>query len=414
MGPSVTSEPGMVEIARLGAQGDGIVEIPSGLRYVPFALPGECWSLTEGGPGMLLRKHPARVEPVCPHFGSCGGCAAQHMPEDLYLAWKRAILVDALRHRGIAAPVGSVYRLPAGSRRRVTFYARREGSDLRLGFHRRAAHDLVDVVSCPVAVPQIVAALPALREMLAPVVAGPTQAAVHVLATTAGLDVHLAFTRAPALARDYPRLTALASRFGFARLSVQRDTLMQARRPMLSFDGATVEPPPGAFVQASVAAETEMIRLVTAAAAGARRVGDLFCGIGTFALPLARGSRVLAADSREDAVAALLAAARRAQGRKPVEARARDLFRTPLSARELDGLDAVVLDPPAAGAKAQAAQIARSRVPVVVYVSCDPGTLARDARILIDAGYRLESASPIDQFVFSHHLETVAVFRRHK
>jgi 23S rRNA (uracil1939-C5)-methyltransferase len=368
----------VVEIARLGAQGDGVIETPAGPRYVPFALPGERWRLAEAEPDALIGRHPARAEPVCPHFGSCGGCVAQHMPEDLYAAWKQAMLVEAFRHRGIAAPLEPLYRLPAGSRRRLTLHARREGGVLRVGFQRRAAHDLVDITRCPVAVPQIVAALPAVREMLEPVVTGRTQAAVHVLATKAGLDVHLAFTRAAAaLTREYPRLATVASRIGLARLSVGGDTLLQARRPTLTFDGVAVEPPPGAFVQAVAQAESEMIRLVTAATASAKSVADLFCGIGTFTLPMARSARVLAVDAREDAVAALAAAARQAQGRKPIEAKVRDLFRTPLGARELDGFDAVVLDPPAAGARAQAGQIARSRVPLVVYVSCDAGTRAR-------------------------------------
>jgi 23S rRNA (uracil1939-C5)-methyltransferase len=408
----VTSEPSEVEIGRLGAHGDGIAETPSGPRHIPFALPGERWRQSEDAPDVLLRGHPARAEPICPHFGTCGGCVAQHMPEEVYVAWKCAMLAEAFRRRGITAPIGPLYRLPAGSRRRITLHARREGGNLRLGFYRRTAHDLVDITGCPVAVPEIVSALPALREMLSPVVLGQVQASVHVLATSAGLDVHLVFTRAAASPRDYSRLAAFASRFGFARLTVGGDTLLQARRPTLTFDGVAVEPPPGAFVQAAAEAESEMIRLVTAATAGAKRVADLFCGIGTFSLPMARLARVLALDSREDAVAALSAAARRTQGRKPIEVRVRDLFRTPLSARELEGFDALVLDPPAAGARAQAAQIALSRAPVVAYVSCDPGTLARDARILVDAGYRLESVSPIDQFVFAHHLEAVAVFRR--
>jgi 23S rRNA (uracil1939-C5)-methyltransferase len=238
------------------------------------------------------------------------------------------------------------------------------------------------------------------------------EAAVHVLATQAGLDVHMTFTKTASLRREYARLAALAARHGLARLTVERDTLLQARPPSLDFDGVSVVPPPAGFVQAVAEAEQEMIRCVVAAAGKARRIADLFCGIGTFALPLARFARVLAIDSREDAVGALGAAARHVQGRKPIEARVRDLFRTPLGFKELEGFDAVVLDPPAQGAKAQVEQIARSRVPCVIYVSCDPGTLARDARILLDAGYCLESITPIDQFLYSAHLEAVAVFRR--
>jgi 23S rRNA (uracil1939-C5)-methyltransferase len=178
--------------------------------------------------------------------------------------------------------------------------------------------------------------------------------------------------------------------------------------------GAGVEPPPGAFVQAVAEAETEMVRLVVTAAAKAKRVADLFCGIGTFTFPLARHARVLAVDDNEDAVAALTTAARHAQGLKPIETKVRDLFRIPLSPRELEGFDAVVLDPARSGAEAQAQQLARARVPVAICVSCNPGTLARDARILLDGGYVLESVTPIDQFLFSAHVEAIAVFRRER
>ncbi len=407
----MSAEPQEVEIARLGAQGDGIVDRPLRPLYVPFALPGERWRVGGGEP-VLLQAHAERAAPVCRHFGACGGCVAQHMPEDIYLAWKRAAVVDALRHRGIDTDVGPLLRVPPASRRRVTLYAMREGSDLRLGFHRRATHSIVDVAECPIAVAAIVAALPALRELLEPVVAARAGAAVHVLATPQGLDVHLEPASGAVPRTHYARLAALAARHGFARLTVGENVVLLMRPPALAFDGIAVEPPPAAFVQAVAEAEAGMIRLVTAAAAGAKRVADLFCGVGTFALPLARRARVLAVDSREDAVAALAAALRRASGLKPIESRARDLFRTPLSPTELAGFDAVVLDPPAQGARAQVGQLARSDVPVVIYVSCDPGTLARDVRVLVDAGYALRSVTPIDQFLYAPHVEAVAVLER--
>jgi 23S rRNA (uracil1939-C5)-methyltransferase len=408
----VSAEPQEAEIARLGAQGDGIVDRRPRPLYVPFALPGERWRVGGGADPVMLCAHPRRMAPVCRHFAACGGCVAQHMPDDIYAAWKRAMVVEAFRHRGIDAEVGPLLRVPPASRRRVTFYAMREGTELRLGFHRRAAHSIVDIAECPIAVAAIASALPALRDLMEPVLVGRAGASVHVLATPQGLDVHVDFARAGAPRRAYARLAALAARHGFARLTVGKEVVALARRPTLAFGDAAVEPPPAAFVQAVAEAEAEMIRLVTAAAAGARRVADLFCGIGTFALPLARRARVLAVDSREAAVAALGAAVRRASGLKPVETRVRDLFRTPLGPRELEGVDAVVLDPPAQGARAQATQLAGSAVPVVIYVSCDPGTLARDARILLDAGFALASVTPIDQFLYAHHVEAVAVLER--
>jgi 23S rRNA (uracil1939-C5)-methyltransferase len=339
---------------------------------------------------------------------------AQHVPNDLYVAWKRAMVVQAFMHRGIEAPVGALVRVGRASRRRVALCARRYRSNFHIGYHRAATHYILNVVECPIAVPAIVAALPVLREMLEPVLAGQSEAAVSVLATPAGLDVLMTFTHVGSLRKEYARLAALAARHGFARLTVERDTLVQSKRPLLTFGGVDVEPPPGAFVQPVAEAEATMVQLVGAAAGNAKRVADLFCGIGTFTFPLARRARVLALDQQEDLVAALTAAARSARGLKPVEAKVRDLFRTPISAKELDGFDAVVLDPSRSGAESQAHQLARSSVPVLICVSCNPGTLARDVAILLGGGYTLESVAPIDQFLYAPHVEAVAVLRRPK
>jgi 23S rRNA (uracil1939-C5)-methyltransferase len=397
---------------RLGAQGDGVAETPAGNIHIPYALPGERWQLADGRSAALLRPHLQRAAPPCPHFGSCGGCVAQHMPDALYDEWKRGIVVQAFRHRGIEAPVGDLIRVPLASRRRIAVYARRYGNDLRLGFHRAGTHDIVSVTQCPIAMPQLVAALPVLREMLEPMLAGRAEAAVHLLATPAGVDARLSLSHVHSAKNHYPRLAAVAAQRGFARLTVDDDMLLSARQPVLTFAGVDVVPPPGAFAQAVEASEAQMVRLVLAATAGSKRIADLFCGLGTFAFPLARGARVLAVDADADAIAALSAAARSAQGLKPIDTKVRDLYRMPLSAKELDGFDAVVFDPARSGAQAQAGQLARSKVPTVVAVSCNPGTLSRDVRLLLDGGYRLESVTPIDQFLFSHHVEAVAVLRR--
>jgi 23S rRNA (uracil1939-C5)-methyltransferase len=336
------------------------------------------------------------------------------MGPDLYARWKRGIVVEAFRHRGIDAPVGALVRVPLASRRRITVYARRYRKNLHLGFYRAATHDIMDIAECPIAEPQLVAALPALREMLEPMLSGRAEAGINMLATPAGVDVAIVFIYLGAVRQHYPRMSALAAQHGFARLTVENDTLLQARQPMVTFGGTEVAVPPAAFVQAVAAAEHEMVREVLEATGKAKCVADLFCGVGTFALPLARTARVTAFDGDQAAVAALAATARRAQGLKPIEAKVRDLSYTPLSVRELEGFDAVVFDPPRAGAGPQAAQLARSKVPVVVAVSCNPATLARDARTLVDGGYRLSGVTPIDQFLFSDHVEAVATFRRGK
>lgn len=400
-----------LEITHLGSKGDGIAPTPSGVRHVPFALPGELWRVA-GDTAELARPHPERAEPRCRHFTACGGCVAQHMPAETYAAWKRDTVVQALRHRGIDAAVAPLVPIGPASRRKVTLHAKRQGGALRLGFHRAATHDLFDVAECAVAVPQIVSALPALREMLEPIVTGRGEATVAVLATAAGLAVDLTFTHVASPARHYPALAALSARRGFARLTVHGDAIVQTARPQLTVGGVAVEPPPGAFVQAVEAAQNRMIDLILAATGDARRVADLFCGLGAFTLPLARRARVLAVDGDAPAVAALSAATRRAQGLKPVEAKVRDLFREPLGVKELEPFDVAVVDPPRQGAKAQAEQLARAKVPTVVMVSCDAGTLARDVRLLLDGGYAIESVTPIDQFLYSAHIEVVAELRR--
>jgi 23S rRNA (uracil1939-C5)-methyltransferase len=401
-----------VEIDRLGAQGDGVVELPEQRLYIPYALPGELWRVADGELYVVLRPHPARADPVCAHFGSCGGCVAQHMPDALYVAWKRGIVVEAFRHRGIDAPVDEVFRVPLASRRRINVYARRYRENLHLGFYRAATHYIMNVTECPIAMPQLVAALPALREMLEPLLSGQAEAAINILATAAGVDVQMDFIYIKLDRKDLARMAAVAVRHGFARLVINWETVARVRPPVLSFGGVDVELPPWPFVQAVEASEAEMVRLVLAATAKAKRVADLFCGLGTFTFPLARRARVLAVDESKESIAALQAAARRAQGLKPIETKVRDLSDMPLSAKELEGFDAVVFDPARSGAEEQARELARSKVRTVVAVSCNPGTLARDVRHLIDGGYALERVTPIDQFLFSHHVEAVAVLRR--
>jgi 23S rRNA (uracil1939-C5)-methyltransferase len=401
-----------VRIVGLGAQGDGIAETPTHQIFIPYALPGERWRYEDGKPPMLLAAHPERVAPLCPHFGSCGGCDAQHMPEALYVAWKREIVVQALGHRGIAAPVADLVRVPLASRRRLTVYARRCRKNLHLGLYRAATNYIVDIAQCPIAEQALVAALPALREMLEPVLYGKAEAAIRLLATSAGVDVDMRFIHLEGQRKHYPRLAALAAKHGIARLAVEEETIMLARPPPLVLGGVDLVPPPGLFVQAVQAAEAEMVHLALAATSKAKRIADLFCGIGTFTFALAHRARVLALDSDAAAIQTLSAAARRAQGLKPIEARVRDLYRMPLSSRELDGFDAALFNPARSGAEAQAGELARSKVGTVVAVSCNPGTLARDLRLLIDGGYTLEQVTPIDQFLFSHHVEAVAVLRR--
>jgi 23S rRNA (uracil1939-C5)-methyltransferase len=332
------------------------------------------------------------------------------MSDALYAEWKRGIVVEALRHRGLDPDVAPLARIPPATRRRAVLTAQRTASGVVLGYHRRRSHELFAVEECPVLTPAIVLQLAALRAVIATLDA--TDVRVTVLATPSGLDVELDAEK-PALASKVARLVQAAAPLArIARVSTNGATVFEHTRPMLDIDGTAVVPPPGAFVQAVGEAERLMAEAVLQATPKAKRIADLFTGIGTFTLRLARRTRVLAIDSDRRAIAALEAAARQGQGLKPIETRVRDLFRDPLSPRELDVFDAVVFDPPYAGAKVQAEALARAKVPVVAAVSCNPATLARDLRILVDGGYRIERIVPIDQFLYSAHVETVAILRR--
>ena len=400
-----------IDIARLGAQGDGIAETPEGPLYVPFALPGERVRVSdEGLPQLLSEPSADRRAPVCRHFGTCGGCVAQHMGHGLYARWKRGIVVEAFRQRGLQPEVAPLVPAPMQSRRRAVLTARRAGSRIAIGYHRRRSHDLLELEECPVLRPEILAHLPGLRAIAA--AAAGAEVRFTVLATPAGLDVAVEAEGAAFGAQAAAQLGRIGAEHRLARIALNGEIVMERALPSVLLGDAAVVPPPGAFVQAVAETEAAMVKLVAAAVGKARRVADLFCGIGTFALPLARNARVVAIDGDRAAIGALSAAARGAQGLKPIETKVRDLFETPLSARELAGFDAVVFDPPRAGAALQAERLARSKVPVVVAVSCNPATLARDARTLIDGGYRLSSVTPVDQFLFSAHVEAVAVFER--
>jgi 23S rRNA (uracil1939-C5)-methyltransferase len=405
-------KPTTVEIARLGAQGDGIAETVDGPIYLPYALPGESWKVGDGAQRERLSDSPQRQPALCRHFGRCGGCIAQHMSATLYRDWKQSLITQAFAHRGIDAPLEPIRIVAPRSRRRAIFGVARKGPQVILGFREERAHAIVDLAECPVLDPTIVSLLDRLREMA--MIALQENAGGRLLVTRFDNGLEVAFEGAGR--KPMPEVRAMLARMAEAarliRLSIDGEVVAMHGQPALTSGGVTIEPPPGVFLQAVPEAEAIMIDRVLAAVSGAKHVADLFCGIGTFAFPLAGQARVLAVDCDRRAIAALTAAANGAQRIKPVEAKVRDLFREPLSRKELEPFEAVVFNPPRAGAKAQAEMVAKSQVPIVVAVSCNPATLARDARTLIDGGYRIAKVSPIDQFLFSPHIETVAAFVR--
>lgn len=411
----------ILTIRRVGAQGDGVAETPAGPVFAPLTLPGETvrGEVRDGRLDALevVTASPDRIAPVSPHYGDCGGCSLQHWAAAPYLEWKRDQVRLALAREGVEADIARTVATPPGSRRRLALHARR-GPDGRaiLGFKARRSWRLVEVTECPIADPRLVAAFPALARVAEPFLEHPRSApTLHVTATLTGLDVEVTGVerRTGGLSRD-ARLRAVeaAAAADLARLSLAGDTLVMARQPKVAFGPATIPLPAGGFLQASPPAEAAMVERAVAAVRGAKKVADLFCGAGTFTFPLATVAPVLAADGAAPAIAALKAGMGSAIGLKPISAEARDLFRRPLAPYDLRGCDAVVLDPPRAGAREQTAQLPGTKAHTVVYVSCNPATFARDARLLIDAGFRLETVTPVDQFLWSAHVELVAVFRR--
>jgi 23S rRNA (uracil1939-C5)-methyltransferase len=403
-----------LDVARLGAQGDGVCETAAGIVHVPFALAGErITAEVEGRRGRLVEvitASPDRRPPACRHFGTCGGCAVQHLATATYRTWKEGLVREAFAQRGIAAEVRPLLDVPQHSRRRAVLSARRARGGAVLGFHAARSDDIVDIAECPVLAPQIFEALPVLRAVASLVVSRRGELRLTVTALSGGLDVAIEGGRADVETRRV--LAGQLVKGGIARLALDGEIVAQRTVPSLASGRSNVTPPPGGFVQAAAEAEAAMVRLVLEAITGARKVADLFCGCGTFTMPIAERAQVLAIDGDKDAIMALIKAARAAQGLKPIDARTRDLFRNPLLASELAGLDCVVIDPPRAGAQAQFTEIARSKVERVVAVSCNPATCARDARILLEAGFTLGPVQPIDQFLFSPHVELVTTLTR--
>ncbi|MGI9476998.1 MAG: class I SAM-dependent RNA methyltransferase [Hyphomicrobiaceae bacterium] len=405
----------ILTIDRLGAQGDGVVDTADGSQFVPQALPGERWCQVAGGGFERLNDAPERTDPPCMHFGACGGCVAQHMQDTLYTDWKTGMLRHALAHQGIDVQLGPLWRAPPGSRRRLTLSAELVDGRVRLGFRETRSHTLVEITACTIAMPEIVNSLPVLGLIMAEISGGaslPKEARLHVLRADNGIDVLVSGIKKRLSASARQTLAVIAQRGDILRLTVDSDEIYQSAQPVLQIAGGDLRVPPGAFVQAVAAAETVMAAAVVKALDRAKYVADLFCGLGAFTLPLAKQARVLAVDSQPDAIAALADAVRRAQGLKPVESLRRDLFREPLSRNELKPFDAVVFDPPRAGAAAQAEALAKSKVPLAVAISCNPATLARDLRILVEGGFKLQKVTPIDQFLYGAHVEAIAILRR--
>jgi 23S rRNA (uracil1939-C5)-methyltransferase len=395
-------------IDHLNRRGEGV---GADDRLVPLALPGErvrrdAETLT------ILTPSLDRVAPICRWFGDCGGCAAQHMSPRLYCEWKRQSLVAALARAGVATEVGGLVDAHGAGRRRATFHARFHSHGREdVGFMRARAHEIVSIDECPLFSSEMAGAIAAARALAGELRGLDKPLDIQATASLGGLDFDLRGS-GPLEAVERRKLARAAEALDLARVSNHGEILIERRPPVVAFGEARVILPPGGFLQATVAGEDFLANGAAAALANAGRVADLFCGAGAFALRLAVAHEIVAVDSDPAAIHALQRASGEARRLRAIEAVARDLFQRPLRPDELDRFDAVLFDPPRAGALAQARALSESRVPVVVAISCNVDSFARDARTLIDGGYAVESVTPLDQFRFSPHLEILAVFRR--
>jgi len=399
-------------VERLGHLGDGVA---AGPVFVPGGLPGE---EVEGevvdtrmAAPRIVTPSPDRVRPACPHYRACGGCSLMHASDTFVAAWKADVVRTALAGQGLSAAFRPVITSPEGSRRRAVLSGRRTKKGVIVGFHGRASDTVIAVPDCRLLRPELLAVLPVLEEVTAEGASRKGELSLTVTLTGGGIDLAVAGGK-PMEPGLFAALAAIAGRTGLARLTWEGEVIVAARPATQRFGKALVTPPAGGFLQATAEGEAALLAAVRAAIGPARRVADLFAGAGTFALPLAEGAEVHAAEGEAQAIAALDAAWRQTPGLHRLTTEARDLFRRPLLPDELARFDALVVDPPRAGCEAQARQIAESAVPVVAMVSCNPVTFARDARIMAAGGYAMDWVQVVDQFRWSPHVELVARLSR--
>jgi 23S rRNA (uracil1939-C5)-methyltransferase len=407
-------------IDHVGHRGDGVTTVGGESVYVPYTLGGEAIEVAPV-PGhhpdrrrlvAVDKASPERIAPFCPHFGVCGGCAIQHWETERYRAWKRDIVVTTLAQDGIACEVAPLVDAHGAGRRRITLHARMGTHDvLKVGFAAVSSHDIVPIDRCPILDPHLDGAIEAAWAIAEPLIGVGKPLDIQVTATASGLDVDVRGS-GPVSTKLIGKLSEVAKQHGLARLTRHGELVLMRTVPVITVGSAQVGLPPGSFLQATVAGEETLAALVADHCKRAKHIADLFCGVGPFALRLAAKARVAAFDNDAGSIAALQKAATSTSGLKPLKAETRDLFRRPLVPQELRDYDAVVFDPPRQGAQAVATQLAASKIPTVVAVSCNVATFARDAKILIDGGYKIDGVTPVDQFRHTPHVELVARFRR--
>jgi 23S rRNA (uracil1939-C5)-methyltransferase len=416
-----------VTIRSLGRQGDGESVLVDGTRvFVPFTVPGESVRVrptVKRGDGFAAEieerlSGASETDPVCPLFGRCGGCQVQHLTENDYVTWKTQAVEKALSRHGITVPLEPLRRVPLDSRRRIRMSAVKTAQGLVMGFNAARSGVIQNVDACPLLIPELQALIAPVRALIDTLLPGGGRADVAMSVPRPGVKDVLIETDAEFDLEAREAIVAAAERFDIARIASavpgQEPLPILQRLPVTAeTGGVAVELPIGSFQQPSKAGERVLRELVQLGIADAAHIADLFCGIGTFSLPVAvAGAQVLAVDNGSAAIAALDLCAGRAGLGGRIETEVRDLFSRPLDAKTLNRFDAVVFDPPRAGAAEQALALAESEVPVIVAVSCNPATLGRDLKSLVDSGYEIEKVVPVDQFPMTYHVEAVAYLRR--
>ena len=407
--------------------GEGVAQLEEeegGVVMVRDALPGERVRIqlegrSDGFPAAkiveLIEPSKDRQKAVCRHYGVCGGCTMQLLRPSAYLDWKRSWIVGLLAVGAvIETDIAPMVPVGEGTRRRAVFGVRRTKKTVQLGYRKRASHDLVQIEQCPVLAPAITSQLKALQNLVRPLLSRKGTARLTVLATENGLDIALDDAKPVDSVELREQLVELARDMPVARLVVNEEVLVEFAPPLIRFGNLPLTPPPKAFLQATQPSQQAMISHILSLLPQKKsaQIVDLFAGLGTFTLPVAQSHKVLAVEMEASLLTSLQAAAEKSEGLKPVEVLTRDLFKMPLSVLELRPFSCAIIDPPRAGARAQVEQLAQSAVATILYVSCDPNHFKRDARILLEGGYKLKSITPFDQFLYASHIELIAHFIR--
>ncbi len=377
---------------------------------VPRVLPGEVVTLAADG-AKIVTPSVERVSPPCRHFKSCGGCAMQHASDGFVEGWKADIVRTALRAQGLEGEIARVLTSPPDSRRRARLAGRRTKKGALVGFHARASDTVIEVPGCRLLLPELTALIPSLERITALAASRKGEAGLTVTDSEAGPDLHIDTDKA--LTEELRiMLSEIAREAGLSRLVWADEIVAELEPPVQMMGRARVVPPPGAFLQATAHGEAALLDCVKEAVGGAARIVDLFAGCGTFSLPLAERAEVHAVESEAAMLTALDRGWRGVRGLKLVSTEARDLFRRPLLPDELSRFDAAVIDPPRAGAHAQVEALASSQIKVIAMVSCSPASFARDAKTLVDKGFKMGPITVVDQFRWSPHVELATRFTR--